>query len=77
MAIYKVHIKTEGNKTVYTIYTTVFASIIYRADLGKYEVETEKSKLTADTADEADRMARESITAFLANLGVVPNFINE
>lgn len=77
MAIYKVHIKTEGNKTVYTIYTTVLASIIYRADLGKYEVKTEKSEQLADTADEADRIARESVTAFLANLGVVPNFINE
>ena len=77
MAIYKVHIKTECNKTVYTIYATVLASVTYRADLGKYEVETDKSKLSADTADEADRLARESVTAFLANLGVVPNFINE
>ena len=77
MAIYKVHIKTEGDKTIYTIYTTVLASVAYRADLGKYEVKTEKNELPADTADEADRLARESVTALLANLGVVPNFINE
>lgn len=77
MAIYKVHVKTEDNKTRYKIYETVLASVTFRADLSKYEVETPRTNLLTDTADEADKIARENITAFLANLGVVSNFINE
>lgn len=77
MSIYKVRIKTEGDTTVYTLYTTVLVSIIYRANLGKYEVITEKRQRLADTAEEADRMARESITVFMAKLGIVSNFIIE
>lgn len=77
MAIYKVNIKTKGDKTVYSIYSTVLASVTFLADLGKYEVASERNKQLADTADEADKAARESVRTFLAHLGIVPNFINE
>lgn len=77
MATYKVHIKTEGNTTTYTTNATTLATVTYRADLGKYDVSTHKGSELADTAEEAEKAARESVTAFLATLGIVPEFIND
>lgn len=77
MAIYKVHIKTVGDKTTYTTNATTLAAITYRADFDKYDVNTPSVGVMVETSEEADKIARESVTAFLANLGVVPNFINE
>lgn len=77
MATYKVHIKTEGDKTTYTTNATTLATVTYRADLGKYDVSTPSVGMFADTEPEAHSTARESITAFLAPLGVVPEFIND
>ena len=77
MAIYKVHIKTEGNKTTYTTNATTFATITRRADSGKFEVTTPDSGQLADTPEEADKIAREFTAKVMASVGKVPNFINE
>lgn len=77
MAIYKVHIKTDGNKTTYTTNATTFATITRRADSGKYEVTTPDSVQLVDTPEEASRIAREFTARVMASVGVVPNFINE
>lgn len=76
MAIYKVHIKTEGDKTTYTTNATTLAAVTYRADLDKYDVSTPSVGMLADTEAEAQKAARESVTAFLVTLGIVPEFIN-
>lgn len=77
MTIYKVRIKTEGNKTTYTTNATTLATVTYRADLDKYDVSTPSIGMLADTEAEAHNTARESVTAFLATLGIVPEFIND
>jgi hypothetical protein len=77
MSIYKVRIKTEGNKTTYTTNATTLATVAYRADLDKYDVSTPSVGMLADTEAEAHNTARESITAFFATLGIVPEFIND
>lgn len=77
MAIYKVHIKTEGNKTTYTTNAATLATVTYRADLDRYDVSTPKGSEVAGTEAEAQKVARESITAFLATLRIVPEFIND
>jgi hypothetical protein len=77
MTIYKVRIKTEDNKTTYTTNATTLATVTYRADLDKYDVSTPNSSVLADTEPEAQNTARESVTAFLATLGIVPEFIND
>ena len=77
MTIYKVRIKTVSNKTTYTTNATTLATVIYRAELGKYDVSTPNSSVLADTEAEAHNTARESITAFFATLGIVPEFIND
>lgn len=77
MAIYKVHIKTEGDKTTYTTNAVTLATVTHRADLGKYDVSTPSVGMLAGTEAEAHSTARESITAFLATLGIVPEFIND
>lgn len=77
MAIYKVHIKTEGNTTTYTTNAAILATVIYRANLDKYDVSTPNIGMLADTESEAQNTARESVTAFLATLGIVPEFIND
>lgn len=77
MAIYKVHIKTEGNTTTYTTNATILATVTYRAELGKYDVSMPNSSVLADTEPEAQNIARESVTAFLATLGIVPECIND
>lgn len=77
MAIYKVHIKTEGNKTTYTTNATTLATVIYRADLDKYDVSTPNASELSSTSEEADKAAREGITAFMATVGQRPEFIND
>jgi hypothetical protein len=77
MSIYKVRIKTEDNKTTYTTNAAMLATVTYRADLDKYDVSTPSVGMLADTEAEAHNTVRESITAFLAPLGVVPEFIND
>ena len=77
MAIYKVIIKTEGDKTTYRTNATTFATITHRADSGKFEVTTPDSVQLADTPDEADKIAREFTARVMGSVGVVPNFINE
>lgn len=77
MAIYKIHIKTEGNKTTYRTNATTFATITRRADSGKFEVTTPDSVQLVDTPEEADRIAREFTAKVMASVGTVPNFINE
>ena len=77
MAIYKVHIKCDVDKTTYITNGTVLASVIFRADLGKYEVTMPNNSTTVDTAEEADKAARNGIESFMATVGVVPNFIND
>ena len=77
MAIYKVRIKTEANKTTYTTNATTFAAITRHADSGKFEVTTPYSVQLADSMEEADKIAREFTTKVMASVGTVPNFINE
>lgn len=77
MAIYKVHIKTEGNTTTYTTNAATLATVAYRAELDKYDVSTPSVGMLADTEAEAQKVARESVTAFLSTLGIVPEFIND
>ena len=77
MAIYKVRIKTEANKTTYTTNATTFATITRHADSGKFEVTTPDWMQLADTSEEADKIAREFTTKVMASVGVEPNFINE
>ncbi|MBD5225569.1 MAG: hypothetical protein HDS68_06350 [Bacteroidales bacterium] len=77
MAIYKVHIKTEGDKTTYTTNATTFAAITHRAGSGKFDVITPDGVLPADTPEEADKIAREFTAKVMASVGTVPNFINE
>ena len=77
MAIYKVHVKTDGDKTTYITNATTFATITRLADSGKFEVTTPDSVQQADTADEADKIAREFTTRVMASVGTVPNFIIE
>lgn len=77
MAIYKVHIKTEGDKTTYTTNATTLATVTYRADLGKYDITTPDNNTSTDTAASADKIARESITEQFTALGIVPKFIND
>lgn len=77
MTTYKVHIKTEGNTTTYTTNAAILATVTYRANLDKYDVSTPNGSVLADTEAEAQKAARESITAFLAALGIVPEFIND
>ncbi|MDE6383163.1 MAG: hypothetical protein K2J17_08255 [Paramuribaculum sp.] len=77
MAIYKVHIKTEGNDTTYTTNATTFATITRHVDSGKFEVTTPNSMQLADTMEEADKIAREFTAKVMASVGVVPNFTKE
>lgn len=77
MAIYKVIIRTDGDKTTYTTNATTFATITRRADSGRYEVTTPDGAQLADTLEEADKIAREFTAKVMAYVGVVPNFINE
>lgn len=77
MATYKVHIKTEGNTTTYTTNAATLVTVTYRADLGKYDVSTPNGSMLATTEAEAQNTARESVTAFLAAIGIVPEFIND
>lgn len=78
MTIYKVHIKTEGDKTTYKTNDTTLATIECRGN-DKYIIFSNSGKELAATssAAEADETAREKITAFFARLGIVPNFISE
>lgn len=77
MAIYKVIIKTEAGKTTYITNATTFATITQREESGQYEVSTPKGVHLVDTAEEADKVAREFTTKVMASVGVTPNFINE
>lgn len=77
MAIYKVRIKTEGNTTTYTTNATTLATVTCLAETDKYSVTAPNNSVLADTADEADKIARESITDFFTSLGIVPEFIND
>lgn len=76
MAIYKVIIKTEGNTTTYTTNSTILATVEYRSELDKYEVSMHNGSALADTEPESQNIARESIKALFATLGIVPEFIN-
>lgn len=77
MTIYKVHIRTEGNRTAYTVNETTLATIDCKAP-GQYVISNSTGKELAaiSTAEEADKMARDKITAFMARLGIVPDFIS-
>lgn len=77
MAIYKVRIKTEGNTTTYTTNATTLATINYKPEVNKWDVSAPSIGMMADTQEEADKTARESTTAFLASVGITPDFINE
>lgn len=77
MAIYKVLIKTEGNTTTYTTNAAILATVEYRSELDKYEVSMHNGSALADTEPEAQDIARESIKALFATLGIVPEFIND
>ncbi len=77
MAIYKVRIKTEEDKTTYITNDTKFATISRCEVSGKYEVLTPDWVRLVDTPEEADKVAREFVTNVMASVGVVPNFINE
>lgn len=77
MAIYKVHVKTDGDKTIYTVNTTELISIARLANINKYKVYTDTQEMIVNTFEEADKTAREKITRFFAGLGIVPNFIIE
>ena len=77
MTIYKVIIKTEENTTTYTTNDTILATVEYRSELDKYEVSMHNGSALADTEPEAQNIARESIKALFATLGIVPEFIND
>lgn len=77
MAIYKVRIKTEGNTTTYTTSATTLATINYNPESDKWHVSAPHTKRQRNTQEDADKTARESITAFLASVGLTPDFINE
>ncbi len=77
MAIYKVRIKTEGNTTTYTTNATTLATINYNPESDKWYVSAPHTKRQRNTQEDADKTARESITAFFASVGLTPNFINE
>ena len=77
MAIYKVRITTHGNTTTYTTNATTLATINYNPESDKWHVSSPHAKKQVSTQEEADKTARESITAFLASVGLTPDFINE
>lgn len=77
MAIYKVRIKTEGDTTTYTTNATTLATVTCHAETDKYSITTPNDSVLADTAEEADKIARESITELFTSLRIVPEFINE
>ena len=72
MTIYKVPIKTEGNTTTYTTNDAILATVEYRSELDKYEVSMHNGSALADTEPEAQNIARESIKALFATLGIMP-----
>lgn len=74
MTIYKVHIKTEGDKTTYTTNATTLATVVRRWN---DQYKSGKELAATSSAAEADETAREKIPAFFARLGIVPNFISE
>jgi len=75
MAIYKVHIATDGDKTSYTINGHELAAVTKTAD--GYAMTTTRINQTHATLAEADDAAKSVITKTLASLGCVPKFINE
>lgn len=77
MAIYKVRIKTEDNTTTYTTNATTLATVTFRPTLDKWDVSAPSIGMLADTQEDADKVARESITAFFASVGFTPDFITE
>lgn len=77
MAIYKVHIKREGDKTTYTTNATILATVTNNPDLNKWSVSAPNIEVQVNTQEEADKVARESVTRFIATLGIVPDFIND
>ena len=77
MSIYKVRIKSDGNKTTYTTNATVLMTITHIPDLNKFELSADGKSLLIDTAEEADNVARQKITALFTKLGIVPDFIKE
>lgn len=77
MAIYKVRIKTDGNTTTYTTNTTILATASYYPEVDKWHVSAPHTKKQRNTKEDADKTARESITALLASVGLTPDFINE
>ncbi len=77
MAIYKVRIKTEGNTTTYTTNATTLATIIFSPEAEKWDITAPYTKERAHTQKEADKTARESITAFFASMGLTADFVCE
>ena len=77
MAVYKVHIKTGGDKTTYTTNATTLATVSYNQESDKWHVSAPRTKKQVSTKEEADDITRKSITAFFASSGLTPNFINE
>lgn len=77
MAVYKVLIKTEGDKTTYTTNATTLATVSYNQESDKWHVSAPHTKKQVSTKEEAEEAARDGITAFFASLGLTPNFINE
>lgn len=76
MAIYKVHIKTEGYRTTYRTNDTTLATVTYSPELNKWSVSAPHIEEQANTPEGADKVARENITALFATWGIVPEFIN-
>jgi len=75
MAIYKVHIATDSDKTSYTINGHELAAVTKTAD--GYTLTTDGGEQPFATYAEAETVARSTVTNILASVGCVPNFINE
>lgn len=77
MATYKVRIKTEGDKITYRTNSTTLATITCSPEAERWDITAPYTKERAQTQEEADSVARKSITVFFASVGLIPNFINE
>ncbi len=77
MTIYKVRIRVDGDKTIYTVNQQVLSTITHLTDTGKYEVTAPSKNAIVDNAAEAETIAKDDITNLFTKLGIVPNFIND
>lgn len=77
MAIYKVHIKTDGDKTIYSTNGTTLATVSYNPATDKWDISAPTMDGQTATQEEADKAVRESITVFFATTGLSPNFTKD